>query len=118
MPSFLNQYKLFEKVHESADQIMVHIHSKFSRAVSYRVAFYPSWDHSFLSYPLSKSVHKQITMLGCFERHQPLIVPFGSLFKDFDTECVLPTNYQGVRFFQTTFIYLLFLGACFEAGRT
>ncbi|KAI6170505.1 hypothetical protein M3Y97_01147100 [Aphelenchoides bicaudatus] len=93
MPSLLNQHKFFETVHESADRIMLKIHSRFKRAVSFRVAFYPMWNHSLLSYPLSKAVHKQISMLACFERHDPLVVPFGSFFKDFDTEYMLPTNY-------------------------
>jgi hypothetical protein len=98
MPSLLNYHKFFEVVHDAVDRIMVQIHTRFLRAVAYRLAFYPSWDHSLPSYSFSKSIHKQITMLACFERHTPLIVPFGSLFKDFDTESVLPTSNQGVSF--------------------
>lgn len=67
-----------------------------SRTISYRIAFYTTWDHSVPLIPISKSIKKQIDVMKLCQRQEPLIVPFSSFFKDFDTEYVLPTNYPEV----------------------
>lgn len=93
--SLLKRYQYYKTVMSMTENFMNSFHFRLSRAISYRVAFYPTWDHSLPIFPISRSIRKQIEVLNYFKRTDPLIVPLGSLFKDFDTES-MPSIYPSV----------------------
>jgi hypothetical protein len=94
--SMFKRYQYYNTVTLTTEDFMNNFHSRLTRAISYRVAFYQTWDHSLPIFSISKSIRKQIEMLRHFKRTDPFIVPIGSLFKDFDTEYILPSSNPSV----------------------
>lgn len=90
---------------ESAERIMYTMNHRLSHAVTYRVAFYTPWDHVVPIFPAAKSIRKQLEIMSRFEHHKPLIVPFGSFFKDFDTEYILPDSFPNASFIFTITLF-------------
>jgi len=94
-----------DAVYNAAKNVMYAVYQRYPRAVPFRVAFYPSWNHCLPSFSIRQTIKAQAKSLFDFERKSPLVVPFGTLFQDFDTEYILPQLLKGihrVRFLKPT----------------
>ncbi|CAD5208827.1 unnamed protein product [Bursaphelenchus xylophilus] len=81
-------------VHTTSKRIAYALYEKYPRALPFRVAFYPSWDYIYPFRSFS-SINSQLKDLNKFGHKNPLIVPLGTLFPDFDTQTIIPTIVQG-----------------------
>ena len=102
--------------HEAAKRVMYDMYKDFARAVPFRVAFYTAWNQ--IAPPMARicSIASSAKSLQRCNRQAPLVVPFASVFKDFDTEHILPTLVESslVRCFG---LLSLHLAACFTEKR-
>lgn len=89
VPSLANYWLYQKQVYASAQRIVYAFYRRFPRALPFRVAFYPAWDQVHPLWVPFKGIRAQVNTLNKFGHTSPLILPFGSLFRDFDTQTLL-----------------------------
>lgn len=91
---FFNNKEHSSNVSDSARRVNYEMHKHLTRSVPYRVAFYSAWNDMSPAIPL-QTIKRQISDLrskGC--QKSILVVPFGHLVDDFDTQTILPRDLQ------------------------
>ncbi|CAD5206164.1 unnamed protein product [Bursaphelenchus okinawaensis] len=83
-------FQHYKQAHAACKRIVYALYEQYPRALPFRVAYYPSWDYviPFRSLLSIKAQMKDLKRYGC---SQPLVVPVGSLFADFDTQTIIPS---------------------------
>ncbi|KAI1704414.1 FErroChelatase-Like [Ditylenchus destructor] len=84
-------------VEECAQRIMYVLYSNYPKAVPWRVAFYQSWSQFWpvlSKYTVGAQIKDLRKKRG--DNGQVLVVPFGNIVDDFDTQTILPSLVEGM----------------------